>query len=94
MSRKPFAWRSCWPKPALLIMIIAVTSVAAICSPSARADEESFVSLGTGELNGVYYPVGKAICEVVNRDLRTHGVRCSPETTPGSVYNIEALRSV
>jgi TRAP transporter TAXI family solute receptor len=74
-------------------MIIAVTSVAAICSPSARADEESFVSLGTGELNGVYYPVGKAICQAVNQDLRTYGVRCSPETTPGSVYNIEALRS-
>jgi TRAP transporter TAXI family solute receptor len=46
-----------------------------------------------GELDGVYYPVGKAICEVVNQDLRAHGVRCSPETTPGSVYNIDALRS-
>jgi TRAP transporter TAXI family solute receptor len=72
---------------------MALMSVAAVRPSSARADEETFVSLGTGELNGVYYPVGKAICEVVNQDLRTHGVRCSPETTPGSVYNIEALRS-
>src|SRR5262249_11999723 len=44
-------------------------------------------------LNGVYYPVGKAICQIINRDLRRHGVRCSPEATPGSVYNISALES-
>src|SRR5215472_10107408 len=46
-----------------------------------------------GELNGIYYPVGKAICEIVNRDLSTNGVRCSPETTPGSVYNTRAIQS-
>ena len=59
----------------------------------AHANEAAFVSLGTGEMNEVYYPVGKAICDVVNEDLTAHGVRCSPETTPGSVYNIDALRS-
>jgi len=59
----------------------------------ARPDEETFVSLVTGEPNQIYYPVGKAICNVVNQDLLSHGVRCSPETTPGSVYNIDALRS-
>ncbi len=37
--------------------------------------------------------MGKAICQIVNRDLRTHGVRCSPEATPGSVYNIGAIQS-
>jgi uncharacterized protein len=52
-----------------------------------------FASLGTGPTNGVYYPVGGAICTIVNEDLRSSGVRCSSETTPGSVYNVEALRS-
>jgi TRAP transporter TAXI family solute receptor len=51
------------------------------------------VSLGTGELNGVYYPVGQAICEIVDRDTNKNGVRCSAETTPGSVYNLDAIRS-
>jgi TRAP transporter TAXI family solute receptor len=60
---------------------------------TARAGEEVFASVGTGELNGVYYPVAKAICEIVNRDLSIDGVRCSPETTPGSVYNIHAIQS-
>jgi TRAP transporter TAXI family solute receptor len=51
------------------------------------------VSLGTGELNGVYYPVGQAICEIVDRDTNKNGVRCSAETTPGSAYNLDAIRS-
>jgi uncharacterized protein len=52
-----------------------------------------FASLGTGPMDGVYYPVGAAICAIVNEDLRSSGVRCSSETTPGSVYNVDALRS-
>jgi TRAP transporter TAXI family solute receptor len=67
--------------------------VAVVPPDTARAGDEVFASVGTGELNGVYYPVGKAICEIVNRDLSTHGVRCSPETTPGSVYNTRAIQS-
>ena len=38
-----------------------------------------------------YYAKDKFI--FVNQDVRAHGIRCSPETTPGSVYNIDALRS-
>src|SRR5262245_39061964 len=72
---------------------IAIAIVAAVLPLSARAIDEVFVSIGTAELNGIYYPVGKAICELVDRDLPTYGVRCSPETTPGSVYNIDALQS-
>src|SRR6516165_146022 len=67
--------------------------VAVVPPATARAGDEVFASVGTGELNGVYYPVGKAICEIVNRDLSTDGVRCSPETTPGSVYNTRAIQS-
>lgn len=61
----------------------------------AAAEERfhAFASLGTGAINGVYYPVGGAICAIVNQDLSATGVRCSLETTPGSVYNVDALRS-
>src|SRR5215831_17221395 len=76
------------------LVVAALTTtlfgVAVVPPVTARAGEEVFASVGTGELNGVYYPVGKAICEIVNRDLSIDGVRCSPETTPGSVYNTRA----
>jgi uncharacterized protein len=63
--------------------------------PAGRPPEQDklFASIGTGELNGVYYSVGRALCQVVNRELVSRGVRCSAEATPGSEYNIEGLRS-
>ena len=65
-----------------------------LAGPSSAQDKfHAFASLGTGALNGIYYPVGGAVCSIVNDYIRTSGVRCSPETTPGSVYNLEALRS-
>jgi TRAP transporter TAXI family solute receptor len=57
------------------------------------ATKATTVSLGTGELNGVYYPVGQAMCEIIDRNTNKSGVRCSTEGTPGSVYNLEAIRS-
>ena len=50
-------------------------------------------SLGTGEVELVYHEVGRAICDGVNREIRHFGVRCSPESTPGSRYNVEAVHS-
>jgi uncharacterized protein len=63
--------------------------------PAGRRPEQDkvFASIGTGELNGVYYSVGRDICEVINRELLSRGVRCSAEATPGSEYNIEGVRS-
>jgi uncharacterized protein len=50
-------------------------------------------SRGTGEVELVYHEVGRAICDSVNREIRDFGVRCSPESTPGSKYNVEGIHS-
>ncbi|WP_440996521.1 TAXI family TRAP transporter solute-binding subunit [Arhodomonas sp. SL1] len=54
--------------------------------------QDEFVTIGTGGVTGVYYPAGGAICRLVNKDRDEHGVRCSVESTGGSVYNLNALR--
>ncbi|MDB2389716.1 TAXI family TRAP transporter solute-binding subunit [Alphaproteobacteria bacterium] len=59
----------------------------------ATASAEQFVSIGTGGVTGVYYPTGGAICRLVNKDRKTHGIRCSAESTGGSVYNINTVRA-
>ena len=59
---------------------------------AAVAAEESFVTIGTGGVTGVYYPTGGAICKFVNQNRADHGVRCSVESTGGSVYNLNAIR--
>ena len=68
--------------------------VAAMVSFGAtKAFAEQFVSIGTGGLTGVYYPTGGAICRLVNKDRKSHGIRCSAESTGGSVYNINTVRA-
>jgi TRAP transporter TAXI family solute receptor len=54
---------------------------------------EVFVSIGTGETKGLYYPVAQAICTIIDPDLREQRMRCSPEATPGSVYNVGRVLS-
>ncbi|MGI9305216.1 MAG: TAXI family TRAP transporter solute-binding subunit [Gammaproteobacteria bacterium] len=55
--------------------------------------QTKFVSIGTGGVTGVYYPTGGAICRLVNKDRKDHGIRCSAESTGGSIYNINTIRA-
>ena len=65
-------------------------ATATLMAPAAMAEE--FITIGTGGITGVYYPTGGAICRLVNKGRRDHGVRCSVESTGGSVYNINTIR--
>jgi TRAP transporter TAXI family solute receptor len=66
---------------------------ASLASGSALAAKQQFVSIGTGGVTGVYYPTGGAICRLVNKNRKEHGIRCSAESTGGSIYNINTIRA-
>ena len=57
------------------------------------ASAQSFITIGTGGVTGVYYPTGGAICRLVNKTRKEHGIRCSVESTGGSVYNLNTIRA-
>jgi hypothetical protein len=61
-------------------------------TPQAAAEERKYITIATGSYGGVYYPLGSAICRLFNLG-RTDSWRCIVESTNGSVYNIEAVRS-
>ncbi|PFG62630.1 hypothetical protein AXZ77_1214 [Thioclava sp. ES.031] len=72
----------------------AIAAVAgALLAPAANAADETFITIGTGGVTGVYYPTGGAICRLMNKSHKETGVRCSVESTGGSVYNINTIRS-
>jgi hypothetical protein len=55
--------------------------------------QQRFITIGTGGVTGVYYAVGGAICRLLNKDRKSHGIRCSVESTGGSVFNINTIRA-
>jgi TRAP transporter TAXI family solute receptor len=58
-----------------------------------QASDQTFVTIGTGGVTGVYYPTGGAIARLVNKGRKVHNIRCSVESTGGSVYNLNAIRN-
>ncbi|MCK4691901.1 MAG: TAXI family TRAP transporter solute-binding subunit, partial [Desulfuromonadales bacterium] len=77
-----------------LFMFLLAFAVAAGVVPVSQAEaQQRFVTIGTGSVTGVYYPTGGAICRLVNKTRKTHGIRCSVESTGGSIYNLNTIRA-
>ena len=74
-----------------LRIILLIAAIGAMAMPAGA--QQKFVSIGTGGVTGVYYPTGGAICRLVNKNRKEHGIRCSVESTGGSVYNINTVRT-
>ncbi len=75
---------------AALLALLALCATSGVFSPAHAASKT--VTIGTGAVTGVYYPAGGAICRLLNRNRKEHGIRCFVESTGGSIYNINALR--
>jgi hypothetical protein len=68
-------------------------AVVFVCIGVADAFATQYVTIGTGGVTGVYYPTGGAICRLVNKTRKEHGIRCSVESTGGSIYNLNTIRA-
>jgi len=82
-----------------LRILAALTLVAAAAGCGKRGDGSGtkaagrprFVTIGTGGLTGVYYPTGGAIAQMMDKKRAEYGLRCTVESTGGSVFNINAV---
>jgi len=55
--------------------------------------ETRFVTIGSGDVNGIYFPTGLIMAKMINDKRDELGIRASVESTPGSVFNINAVMS-
>lgn len=69
---------------------VITASALGVCSV---VNAQEFITIGTGSVTGVYYPTGGAICKLVNKNRKNHHIRCSVESTGGSIYNVNTIRS-
>lgn len=76
-----------------MIKSILLTSAFALSATAAAAQEERFITIGTGGQTGVYYVVGQSICRLVNRNTAETGIKCTAPSTGGSVANVNAIKS-
>jgi TRAP transporter TAXI family solute receptor len=79
-------------RPTRGVAIGLAAGAALLSADVASAQQGGFITIGTGGVTGVYYPTGGAICRLVNQGRAEHGIRCSAESTEGSVFNLNSLR--
>lgn len=75
---------------ATLALAVGIASAASL-APAPAAAQQKFITVGTGGIVGVYYPLGGAMCRFVNAGRKDHGLRCTVESTGASVFNINAV---
>lgn len=74
-----------------ITLSLVFTAVFFMAVPSNVESKTTFVTIGTGGITGVYYPTGGAIAKIVNQKRKEYGIRCTVESTGGSVFNVNAV---
>ena len=75
------------------LRILALAGSALVAASATASAQQKFITIGTGGVTGVYYAVGGAVCRLMNKDRKGTNIRCSVESTGGSVFNVNTIRA-
>jgi len=80
-------------KKKMIITLIAcfVAGLIFHAAPGALQAETVFVTIGSGDFTGVYFPVGLTIAKMLNHRRNVYGIRATVESTRGSMFNLNAI---
>ncbi|VAX18738.1 TRAP transporter solute receptor, TAXI family precursor [hydrothermal vent metagenome] len=74
----------------LLALALATALFVSTC-PAHADNKRRFITIGSGSVTGVYYPIAGAISKIVNKQRKKHGIRATVESTGGSAYNVNSM---
>jgi len=80
-------------KKAIAVVLMAVATAALVTGCGGSGDQSSakkFLNIGTGGTAGTYYPIGGAMAEILNSNIK--GMNASAQSTGASVANINMLK--
>ena len=69
--------------------VVSMVSAVVLATSAVAYD---YITIGTGGVTGVYYPTGGAICRLMNKIKKQTNIKCTVESTGGSVYNVNAIK--
>lgn len=72
------------------VLLIFTSVLFAGCGGDKKAEEKKFLNIATGGTAGTYYPIGGAMAEILNKEIR--GMNASAQSTGASVANINMLK--
>lgn len=77
-----------------LISALVAVSVVGGAATAAGAAERTFLNIGTAGIGGGFYPSGGYLCRMIDKTSKEMGknIRCTVESTAGSVANLRSLR--
>jgi TRAP transporter TAXI family solute receptor len=72
-------------------IVCFVTGLIFNTGPAELQAETVFVTIGSGDFSGVYFPTGLTIARMLNNKRNVYGIRATVESTRGSVSNLNAI---
>lgn len=69
---------------------LSILAAECLCSPV--HGQQQRISIGIENANAAYYPIIAAMCRVVSQDKTATGAQCAPQSTAGSIKNLDMLR--
>jgi len=74
-----------------VITLLFVASTLLAIAPSQPLAGETFVTIGSGDYAGVYFPTGLAMATMLNKRRQEYAIRATVESTKGTIFNVNAL---
>lgn len=75
----------------LISLLIAISATFSKSDAMDKVSSKPHYTIGTGSVGAAFYPVGKAICDLVNKN--NLDFTCEAVSTGGSVYNLKSIQS-
>jgi TRAP transporter TAXI family solute receptor len=78
-------------KMIIFVIVCFVTGLMINAAPNMLRAETAFVTIGSGDFTGVYFPTALTIAKMINKKSDQSGIRATVESTRGSVFNLNAI---